>query len=77
MRSKTPAVPAGLKGASTCGGVQERIGASRPLSGQGRRLNKKLAQGRRAGAKIPSHKKEKEWGRKKDGEGEGKGGGRG
>jgi len=40
MRSKTPAVPAGLKGASTCGGVQERIGASRPLSGQGRRLNK-------------------------------------
>ena len=32
-----------------------------------------MAQGRRAGAKIPSYKKEKEWGRKKDGEGEGKG----
>ena len=32
-----------------------------------------MAQGRRAGAKIPSYKKEKEWGRKKDGEGEGRG----
>ena len=32
-----------------------------------------MAQGRRAGAKIPSYKKEKEWGRKRDGEGEGKG----